>query len=91
MRWKARRRLSTNLRNFMLSAELGYSKQRDSSGVKQPAVTDMTFAGLGRIGDVRVRGSAQWDIYADREVPLRRADRLLVGVRNQRLGRRAGL
>ena len=55
-------RLSTNLRNFMLSAELGHGRQRDSSGVQQPSVTDMTFAGLGRIGDVRVRGSAQWDV-----------------------------
>jgi hypothetical protein len=55
-------RLSTNFRNFMLSTELNHSRQRDSSGVKRPAETDLIVAGLGRIGGVRVRGSAQWDV-----------------------------
>ena len=55
-------RLSTTFRNFILSAELGVEKQRDASGVGQPAVIDTTFAGIGRIDAVRVRGSARWDI-----------------------------
>ena len=55
-------RLSANLRNFMLTAEVNHSKQRNAAGAEQPAVTQATFAGLGRIGAVRVRGSAQWDV-----------------------------
>jgi hypothetical protein len=59
---EAAARLSTNLRNFMLSAELDHSRQYDPSGTGQPAETDLAFAGIGRIGDVRVRASAKWGV-----------------------------
>ncbi len=55
-------RLSANFERFNLSSELGYHRQYLASGPAPPALFDWGLIGTGRLGDVRLRAGATFDI-----------------------------
>jgi hypothetical protein len=64
-------RLSANLERFDLAAEVHYRRQFVSSGEAQPSQTLFDLMGSGHIGDVRFRGTTEFDISRPK---LRAAD-----------------
>ncbi len=55
-------RLSANLERFNLATEIHYQKQYVASGADPPPLTTIGFIGSGHIGDVRLRGTTEFDI-----------------------------
>ena len=55
-------RLSAAVDRFNLGAELGYSKQYGPGGPSPPSELRVGLLGSGRIGDVRLRGSTDFDV-----------------------------
>ena len=59
---EAAARLSANIDRFNLGAEIHYKKDYLAVGASPPAEFGMGLLGSGHIGDVRVRGSADFDV-----------------------------
>jgi hypothetical protein len=55
-------RLSANFERFDLATEVHYQRQFLSSGVRSPGVTTIDLIGSGHIGDVRLRGTTEFDV-----------------------------
>ena len=55
-------RLSANIDRFNLSSEIRYRKQYSGSGGAQPGELNVGLIGTGHLGDVRLRGSASFDV-----------------------------
>jgi hypothetical protein len=55
-------RLSVSFERFNLATGLVYRKQFLDSGVRAPAQTTVEFIGSGHIGDVRLRGTTDFDL-----------------------------
>jgi hypothetical protein len=55
-------RLSANIDRFNLSGEIRYRKQYFSTGVAPPGELNLGLIGTGHVGDVRLRGSASFDL-----------------------------
>jgi hypothetical protein len=55
-------RLSANLGRFNLATDVAYRKQFLSSGPAPPGEVNVAMIGSGHIGDVRLRGSASFDV-----------------------------
>ena len=58
----ARGRLSTNFNGFNLTTLVNWQRRLGSNQPPQADHLDVGLIGTGRIGDVRLRGEAQWDI-----------------------------
>ena len=58
----ARGRLSTNFNGFNLSSLVNWQRRLGNNQPPQADHLDVGLIGTGRIGDVRLRGEAQWDI-----------------------------
>ena len=71
---EAAARLSSHINRFNLAADLRYRKQMASnaSGPDPPAELEAALIGSGRIGDVRLRGTASWQLQP--EAHLRTAE-----------------
>jgi len=54
-------RLSANIQRFNLGAGLHYQKQYPASGGSAPGETTLELIGSGYVGDIRLRGSADYD------------------------------
>jgi hypothetical protein len=54
-------RLSANIQRFNLGAGLRYQKQYPASGGSAPGETTLELIGSGYVGDIRLRGSADYD------------------------------
>jgi hypothetical protein len=59
---EAAARLSANIDRFNLGAELHYKKDYLAAGASPPAELGMGLLGSGHIGEVRIRGSADFDV-----------------------------
>ena len=59
---EAAARLSANIDRFNLAADVRYRKQFLKSGPSPPAETIVGLIGSGHVGDVRLRGSASFDV-----------------------------
>ena len=59
---EAAARLSANIDRFNLGAEIHYKKDYLAAGGSPPAELGMGLLGSGHIGDVRIRGSADFDV-----------------------------
>ena len=59
---EAAARLSANIDRFNLAADVRYRKQFLKSGPSPPAETTVGVIGSGHVGDVRLRGSASFDV-----------------------------
>jgi hypothetical protein len=55
-------RLSANFQRFDLATQVHYQRQFLSSGVHSPGVTTVDLIGSGHIGDIRLRGTTQFDV-----------------------------
>jgi hypothetical protein len=55
-------RLSARLERFYLSTGVHYRKQFLVSGIGDPAEISFEFMGSGRVGDVRLRGTTEFDV-----------------------------
>ena len=55
-------RLSANLERFNLSGGMHYRKQFLDSGVQDAGELSFEFMGSGRVGDVRLRGTTEFDV-----------------------------
>lgn len=55
-------RLSANLQRLNLSTGLHYRKQFLASGAQDPSELSFEFMGSGRVGDVRLRGTTEFDL-----------------------------
>ena len=55
-------RLSAAVDRFNLGAELGYRKEYGPGGPSPPSELHVGLLGSGRIGDVRLRGSTEFDV-----------------------------
>jgi len=58
----ARGRLSTNFNGFNLTSLVNWQRRLGDNQPPQADHLDVGLIGTGRIGDVRLRGEAQWDI-----------------------------
>jgi hypothetical protein len=58
----ARGRLSTNINGFNLTSLVNWQRRLGDNQPAQADHLDVGLIGTGRIGDVRLRGEAQWDI-----------------------------
>jgi hypothetical protein len=54
-------RVSANIQRFNLGAGLHYQKQFPASGISSPGETTLELIGSGYLGNVRLRGSADYD------------------------------
>lgn len=54
-------RLSANVQRFNLGAGIHYQKQYPNSGASSPGETTLQLIGSGYLGNVRLRGSADYD------------------------------
>lgn len=61
----ARGRLSTNINGFNLTSLVNWQRRLGSNQPPQADHLDIGLIGTGRIGDVRLRGEATWDIKPD--------------------------
>jgi hypothetical protein len=61
---EAATRLSSNINRFNLAGDLRYRRQLGSStgGPDPPTNVEGSLIGSGRVGDVRIRGSANWEL-----------------------------
>ena len=59
---EAAARLSANIDRFNLGAEVHYKKDYAAVGAAPPAELGVGLLGSGHIGDVRIRGSADFDV-----------------------------
>jgi hypothetical protein len=55
-------RLSANINRFNLASEIRYRKQYLNSGKAPPGELNVGLIGTGHVGDVRLRGSASFDV-----------------------------
>jgi hypothetical protein len=55
-------RLSANLERFNLSTAMHYRKQFLASGIQAPGELSLEFMGTGRVRDVRLRGTTEFDM-----------------------------
>ncbi|MGH6784469.1 MAG: hypothetical protein ACREBP_07575, partial [Sphingomicrobium sp.] len=61
----ARGRLSTNINGFNLTSLVNWQRRLGSNQPPQADHLDIGMIGTGRIGDVRLRGEATWDVKPD--------------------------
>ena len=59
-------RLSTNINGFNLTSLVNWKHRVGQTTLPQPDQIDVGLIGTGRVGNVRVRGEAVWDIRPDR-------------------------
>ena len=60
---EAAARLSSNINRFNLAGDLRYRRQLESSaGPEPPVELEASLIGSGRIGEVRLRGTATWEL-----------------------------
>ena len=59
-------RLSTNINGFNLTSLVNWKHRLGQGNPPQPDQVDVGLIGTGRVGRVRVRGEAVWDIRPDR-------------------------
>ncbi len=59
-------RLSTNINGFNLTSLVNWQHRLSSIAPPQPDKLDVGLIGTGRVGNVRVRGEAVWDVRPDR-------------------------
>jgi hypothetical protein len=59
---EAAARLSANFNRFNLATDISYKKQYLASGPEPPGKLNVGLMGTGRIGDVRLRGGASFDV-----------------------------
>lgn len=62
----ARGRLSTNFNGFNLTSMINWQRRLGESGGSPPDHLDVGLIGTGRVGDVRLRGEASWDIKPEK-------------------------
>ncbi len=59
-------RLSSNFNGFNLTALVNWQRSLDRGALAQPDRIETGLIGTGRLGAVRVRGEALWDVLPDR-------------------------